>query len=272
MKTSCRVACTFVILLAVAPFAAIAAQQANVSEIVQRSVEANEADFKVAPDFNYKERDRMAKGSKTYQVTMIDGSPYQRLIAVDGEPLSPSQAAAEEKKQQQAAEQRRSQSSEERQNRIQKYEKERRRDHAMMAQLTKAFDFTLVGHRKVRGFNVYVLKATPKPGYQPPNMETQVLPGMQGELWIDQQTYQWVKVTAHVVRPVSIEGFLAQVQPGTQFELEKSPVESGGWQPTHFAMKSNAKVFYMFSHASQEDDTFFDYQPVGSSGSGSSGR
>jgi hypothetical protein len=193
---------------------------------------------------------------------MIEGTPYQRLIAVNGKPLSPAQSEQEKKKQEQTAAQRRSESSQQRQERIAKYEKDRKRDHAMMEQLTRAFDFNLIGQRKVRGFTVYVLKATPKPGYQPPNMETQVLPGMQGELWIDTKTYQWVRVTARVIHPVSMEGFLAQVEPGTQFELEKSPVDHNAWQVSHFSMKSQAKVLYLFNHASSEDDTYFDYQPV----------
>lgn len=257
--------CLPVLFLLFASGIVLYAQQPNVEEIIQKSVEANQADFKAAPDYNNKERDRTPKGSKTYQVTMIEGSPYSRLIAINDKPLSPAQNAQEEKKQQEAAAKRRSESPEERQQRIAKYEKGRRRDNDMMAQLTKAFDFTFLGEHKMRGFNVYMLKATPRPGYQPPNMETQVLPGMQGELWIDQKTYQWVKVTAHVVHPVSIEGFLAQVEPGTQFEVEKSPVGNGIWQITHFSMKSNAKVLYMFSRASQEDDTYFDFQRIGQS-------
>ncbi len=250
-----------VFVTAIAPVAALG-QQPNVHDIIEKSVAANQADFKAAPHFNYKERDRLGKGSKTYQVTMIEGSPYSRLIAINDQPLASAQAAAEEKKQQQVSQQRRSESPEQRQARIQKYEKERRRDNAMMNQLTVAFNFTLLGRHKLRGFDVWALKATPKPGYQPPNMETQVLPGMQGELWIDQKSCQWVKVTARVIHPVSIEGFLARVEPGTQFELENAPVGNGIWQAAHFAMRSNAKVLYLFNHGSHQDETYFDYQPV----------
>lgn len=238
----------------------------DVQTIIQKSVVAIQRDFQLAPEYNHKERDRTSAGSKTYQVTMIEGTPYQRLMAVNGKPLSPEQNEQERKKQEQVAAQRRSESSQQRQARIAKYEKNRRRDHAMMEQLTRAFDFKLIGQGKVRGFTVYILKATPKPGYQPPNMETQVLPGMQGELWIDTKTYQWVKVTARVIHPVSIEGFLAQVEPGTQFELEKSPVDDNVWLVSHFSVKSQAKVLYLFNHDSSEDDTYFDYQHVAESG------
>ena len=253
-------------LVLTAAVATCAQPHPDVKEIVQKAVAANQAVFKAAPEFNYKERDRTSKGSKTYQVTMIEGSPYQRLIAVNDKPLSPSRAAEEQKKQEQVEAQRRSESSDARRNRIQKFEKERQRDNAMMEQLTRAFEFTFAGQHKARGFNVYVLKATPRPGYNPPNMETQVLTGMQGELWVDQKTYNWVKVTAHVIHPVSIEGFLAEVEPGTQFELEESPVAGGMWQVTHFAMKSNAKILHLFTHDSEADETYFDHKRIADPG------
>lgn len=248
------------------PFALILASSTgvaaglNVDEIISRSVAANQQDFNAAPEFDHKERDRTPSGTKTYQITMMQGSPYQRLIAVNGKPLSPAQDADERKKQQQAETQRHAESQADRRKRIASYERDRQRDNQMMGQLTVAFDFTVVGEHKLRGFNVWVLKATPRPGYKPPNMETQVLPGMQGELWIDQHSYQWVKVTARVIHPVSIEGFLAQVEPGTQFELEKAPVGNGIWQPSHFAMRSEAKVLFLINRSSQADETYYDYE------------
>ena len=236
--------------------------QADVQEIIQKSVAANDADFLAEPKFAYKVLERGEQGSKTYEVTMIDGSPYHRLIAMNGKPLSKDVGRAEQQKQEQAVAWRRSQSSRERQRRIASDQKDRQRDHAMMQQLTKAFTFTLVGEGKLGSFDVYALRADPKSGYKPPSLETEVLTGMKGQLWIDKASYQWVKVTAEVVRPVSIAGFLAQVQPGTQFELEKMPVENGIWLPKHFAMKSHAKVLMLVNRSSHEDQTFSDYRRV----------
>lgn len=163
--------------------------------------------------------------------------------------------------------QRRAGSPEQRQKRIAAYEKERKRDHLLMQQLTVAFDFKLIGNRIIESRDVYVLRATPRKGYKPPNMETQVLTGMRGELWIDRKTFQWVKVTAHVIHPVSIQGFLAQVQPGTRFELEKMPVDDGIWLAKHFEMRSSAKVLFVFDRTDQEDNTFFDYRRIPNSDS-----
>lgn len=241
---------------------ALPAEKPDAATIIQRSVEANNRDFKMAPLLNYKQRETTGGTVRTSQVSMIEGSPYQRLIAINGKPLDAAQEAAEEKKQQDAINRRKNESPAARKARIDKYEKDRERDEFMMSQLSEAFDFTLLGSHRVRGFNVWALKAVPKPGYKPPNMQAQVLPGMQGEMWIDQKSYQWVKVVAKVIRKVSIEGFLAQVEPGTEFEVEKSPVGADDWQITHFSSTAQARVLHMFNHNEQDEMTFFDFQPA----------
>ncbi|MGC2450625.1 MAG: hypothetical protein WA477_23450 [Candidatus Sulfotelmatobacter sp.] len=237
------------------------AAQNDVVSIIQKSVEANDRDWKADPAFDYFERDRSPDGTKTYDVTNILGSPYERLIEINGKPLTARQRDEEQKKFDAMVSQRRAETPEQRKQRIAKYEADRSRDHEMLAQLTKAFDFKLQGEQKIAHRKVYVLKATPRRGYQPPNRDTEVLPGMEGRLWIDAVTCQWVKVEAHVIRPVSIEGFLAQVEPGTRFELEKAPVQDDIWLPIHYAMRASAKVFFLFPHHSQDDETYFNYHP-----------
>jgi hypothetical protein len=231
----------------------------DVTSIIQKSVEANNRDWDADPNYDYVERDRDAHGSKTYEVTMISGSPYERLIEVNGRKLEGEQAAEQQKKFESTVSERRAESAQKKAERIAKFEQDRQRDHAMLAQLTKAFNFTLLGRQRIDGRTVYVLRATPRPGYHPTDRDTQVLPGMEGKLWIDTTTLQWVKVEARVMHPVSIEGLLAEVEPGTRFELEKTPVDNNVWLTKHFAMKSSAKVLHIVPHHSQEDDTYFNY-------------
>ena len=72
--------------------------QANVETIIQRSIEALKRDWATDPQFDYTERDQEKGGSKINEVTMLFGSPYQRLITVNGRPLSASEKAEEQKK------------------------------------------------------------------------------------------------------------------------------------------------------------------------------
>lgn len=233
----------------------------DIKAIISNSVHANHLDFVATPHYNYKAKEEDDGVSKTFQVTMINGSPYRRLIAVNGEPISAAQQATEHQKEADARRTRASESASARSARMAKYERGRLRDSAMMSQLTVAFTFTLDGEDTLRGHRVYVLRATPKPDYVPPNRDCEVLTGMRGKLWIDEQSFQWVQVEAEVIQPVSIGGFLATVNPGTRFELDKEPVRDGSvWFPSHFKMQANAKVLFLFSKNSSEDETFWDYQ------------
>jgi hypothetical protein len=234
--------------------------QTDVTAIIQKSVEANNRDWDADPQFAYTEQDLDGKGvRKTYEVTNVLGTPYEHLIAINGKPLSASQKAEEQRKYDRMLSERKSESAENRSRRIAKFQADRRRDHAMLDELTKAFDFHLQGEQKLGRYNVYVLKATPGRGYKPPNRNAEVLTGMEGRLWVDKNSFQWVKVEAHVIHPVTIEGFMAQVQPGTRFELEKAPVEGDIWLTTHYSMKASAKVLFLVPHHSQEDDIYSNY-------------
>jgi len=231
----------------------------DVAGIIRQSTEANDRDWAAAPNFDNSERDRTKDGGKTYAVKMLDGSPYQRLIEVNGHELTAAKQQEEQKKYQDAVAKRQHESPDKRSERIAKYQAERKRDHTMLEQMTTAFDFRLVGKHMLSGHKVYVLKATPRKGYKPPDRDSQVLTGMEGTLWIDQKTFQWVKVEAHVTHRVRIEGFMAEVEPGTSFELEKRPVTRDIWLASHYSMKSDAKVMLLIPHKDAEEDTFFNY-------------
>jgi hypothetical protein len=243
-----------------APLLAIATPP-DVKAIISRSVQANHRDFAAAPHYNNKEEDNLGYISKTYQVTMIDGSPYRRLLAIGGKPLPPDQAKRELQKEAEVRRARKAETPAARRARIAKFERDRLRDSAMMSQLTKAFNFSFEGEDTIRSHKVFVLKASPRADYEPPNRDCEVLTGMEGKLWIDKESFQWVQVEAEVIRPVSISGFLATVEPGTRFELQKEPLGDGTvWLASHFQMRASAKVLYLFNKNSHEEEKFWDYQ------------
>jgi len=256
--------------LGFALLAAFPSWSANVAperaeEIVQRSVANTNADWAAAPRYDFTERDVVVqhgtRTAKAYQVMMIDGSPYDKLIAVHGEPLSRDQAVREDRKAEAEIDRRRRESPAARQKRIAAYQRERHQDHVLMAEMVRGFDFKLTGEETIDGHRCFVLDATPRAGYQPPSRETQVLTGMRGRMWVDTQAYQWVKVHAEVFRPVKFGLFIAEVRPGTEFTLEQSPVQGNVWLPSHFRMAVNARVLIV-SRRSSDDETYSNYHPA----------
>jgi len=232
----------------------------DAAEIVRRSVAANEKDWKQLPNYDYFERDVEPRGSKTYISRMVLGSRYEQLVAVNDQPLSPEAAAREKHRYENEVRARQNESPERRQERIEKYERDRKRNEFFMSQLGEAFDFTLLKTDTVGGRLVYVLSAKPRPGYHAPNMEAKALTGMQGTMWIDGEDFHWVKVQAEVVHPVSIEGFLARIEPGTRFELDQIRVAQGVWLPSRFVMQSRAKILLLFSRSNKEEETYSGYR------------
>jgi hypothetical protein len=228
--------------------------------LVQRSTEITDKNWSVQAEYDWCETDLQHDGTtKTFEELMLLGSRYERLVAINGKPLSTAQAEEEKQKLLQAIAQRRAESEEQRNRRIAKEQAEMKRDHDLLDQVAAAMEFSYVGEQKMDGHDVYLIGATPKPGYRPPNKETEVLKGARGQLWIDKETLNWVKVEAQVMKPVWIVGFVARVEPGTRFDLEMTPISGSFWLPAHYAMKARARILLLFPHQSQEDQTYFGY-------------
>jgi hypothetical protein len=241
----------------------------DAKEIIRKSVQVNDADFKFVPQYSNYETDAEQKlnadgsvksrSTKTFDVLMIEGSPYNKLIAIGGKPLPPEEQKNEEAKLQAEISRRQHESATERKARIAKYERERTKEHMLMHEMINAFDFKLVGRDTVNKQSVYVLEANPKPDYNPPSSEAKVLAGMKGKLWIDARGYHWVKVQAKVIKPVNIDIFIAKVRPGTEFEYDQAPV-GGVWLPRHFVQSVNARVLGVHSILSREEETSSNYR------------
>jgi hypothetical protein len=250
------------ILVALALLAAPSANMAtpDVSEILRQSVAANHRNLLAAADYDHCERVLTRDGTKTYDVTMVLGTPYQRLTEINGRPLSDGEQQREQQKLDAARAARERESADERATRLGKDDKDRRRNRLLLDQLPEAFTFTLEGEQKIGRFDAYVLRATPRRDYQPPTLEAQVLTGMEGRFWIERNSFQWIKAEAAVVRPVSIASFLARVDPGTQFTLEQTPVSPDVWMPAHFSMRTRGRLLLLLKQRTQMDATYYDYR------------
>ena len=249
--------------LAFVPFAY--SIEPNVQQIISHSIVATEADWQQVPHFSDIERDADTRGgsttSRTYEVTIIDGSPYSRLVAVNDEALSPDQRAREDRKLRRVTEKRAKESRSQRAKRLAQYQDGRNRIFNLLRAMASAFDFRIQGEARLEGRDVYVIAATPRPGYTPTSRETRILTGMRGKLWIDRNDDRWVKVEAEVVKPVPFGWFLAKVNPGTSFVVVQSQVANGVWLPQRLRVEVKAKVL-MFPKGYIHEETYRDYHQV----------
>jgi hypothetical protein len=241
----------------------------DASYIVRKSVAANNADWNAQPQYSHLARETKTKfgsdgqaktsQSKTYRVTMIGGSPYYHLLELNNEPLTGVQAEQEKEKLDREIHRRQNEPPDEREARLTKYQNDRSEEHLLMQQMVDAFTFKVHREERIGGVDCYLLDAIPNPEYRPPVEKARVLLGMKGHLWVDKAEYHWVKVEAEVTRPVQFGFFIAQVKPGTSFELEQAPV-GGVWLPKRFVEVVNASLLGIYGMHSRQEETYSDYQ------------
>jgi len=130
-----------------------------------------------------------------------------------------------------------------------------------LEEFTKALDFTFAGDETIDGHACYVLEAKPKSSYRPPTRTAKILTGMQGRLWVDKESFHWVKAEAEVLKSVSIFGLLARVLPGTTMELEMMPVTGSIWLVSRFAVDMRLSILWRKSTKATET-TFNGYRPA----------
>jgi hypothetical protein len=237
----------------------------RVQEIIRQATDKMQSDWAAAPTFAFIQRDvttyKGVETSKTQQVFMIAGSDYYMPIAIDGQALPEAGRQRELMRLKQELERREHETPEEAAKRSEKYRKMREQNGLLLNDFTQAFDFSPAGEEKIDGRTAYIFDARPRPGYHPPNRTAKVLTGMQGRLWVDKETFQWLKAEAEVLKPVSVFGFFAKVLPGTKMELEMTPVTDSVWQISRFAVDLKTSVLWWKS--SKKTDTIFsEYQPA----------
>lgn len=239
--------------------------QLGTLQMVRASISSTEGDWKATSSCSYVERDIDEKdgvaSSKTYRVCMIVGSPYSRLIADGGKPLFPEEQAREGEKLREEITKRANESPQAGAHRVAQFQKDREQMFALLNEMAEAFDFKLVGQEKIDGHEVYALEATPHIGYEPKSRETELLTGMAGKLWIDKRTYQWVRVEAVAIKPVSMGWFVAKVLPGIRFSLDQAPVMKTLWFPEHFSVDIKAKMLWWqksYTHC----ETYYNYHLI----------
>jgi hypothetical protein len=254
------------IVLALAPIALAAAQEPDARAIVQRSLEANEQNWKIARNYTFLQRteDRRMDGSgqvkskevKSYDITLLQGSPYIRLVGRDDHPLPPAEEKKEQDKLNKSIAERMKETPAQRERRISDYDKHRARQQEAMREIGDAFDFQVLGQDRVEGHDVWILQATPRPGYQPRSSEAKILPHVRGKLWIDQKSYHWAKLEAEVITPVSWGLFLVRLDSGARIHFDETRVNDEVWLPQHVWIAASARLG-LFKKLRVEEDTIY---------------
>lgn len=234
----------------------------NPRYLVAQSIANYEKDWRAALDFTYMERDVSGdsagrpKTAELSQVTVVDGTPWSRLIAKDGHPLDPEEARKEEEKYRKTIEERDHETPAQRERRIRKYQEERQ----FLIEIPDAFNMKLLGQETLDGRTNWVIALTPKEGYVPQSRNARIFPNIEGKLWIDEQDLRWTKAVATVTGAISFGWILARISPGASITMKQVRVDAGHWMPKEIDVKGTARILLVKNRTVNQTISYEDYR------------
>ena len=239
-------------------------------EIIRRATELDQRNTEISRTYTFLERQEqrdLDSGGKlkktessTFDVTLLEGSPYRRLVARNDKPLSPKDQRKEEEKLQKSIADRRQETPEQRERRVAEWERKKQKQREPLKELPDAFTFKLTGEEALNGGVAYVIEGSPKPGYRPKSPSTAFFPKVKLHLWIDKKDYQWVKVDLESLDTITFGGFLLRLARGSHVTIENARVNNEVWLPKRVDIKGSVRIALVNVMRGEIIYTFSDYK------------
>ena len=261
-------------LIALAGWQAPAAfpDRAELARNLRRGVQL---DYELLRSYTYLERRRDVKISKlgkmnigplrTFEVYPDpSGRPYKRLIAIDGKPLSADELARRdaehERHLREAAERQRRESAHERTARQNREAREQRERDAMLDDAFKVFEATITGRRSVSGRSVLVAALKPRPNADVTTREGGWMKQFEGEIQIDEETWQVVSLDMRAIRDVTIGwGVIGRIHKGSRILVTRRWHERG-WLPAETGYTASGRTLLFRPFQFEAATTYSDFK------------
>ena len=209
--------------------------------------------------FMFKDRTEEKGHSITKEVIQTPQGGLLRTIAINDKPLTAEQRAKDDQKLQKFAN-----DPEARRKRREATKEEDQRDSLMLTSLPDAFLYTYVGEQPgPNGSPLVHLTFKPNPKFNPPNHETMVYLGMQGDMLIDPKAVRIAKIDGTLFKDVDFGwGILGRLYKGGKFLIEQRDVGSGHWETMRESLQFNGKILLVKSLTISSTETTYDFRPV----------
>jgi hypothetical protein len=251
-----------VLLVATAAFQKASAQ-ADEDALVQRAL-ANE--MKAATDSLHPMRYQLRKSSPrlatTKEICETKDGAVARLVAINDKPLSP----VDEQHEQARLKALLSDPGKQR-HRKQSQQEDTARALKVLRALPAAFVYQYAGAGTGPTGKIEKFTYKPNPRFNPPDLETQALTAMAGEIWIDPSRERVARLQGHLLQDVDFGwGILGRLYKGGWIILEQADIGDPDhqWRIVHFQMGMSARVVFKNKvFDTTEDQSQFVPVPVG---------
>jgi hypothetical protein len=260
--------CLRTLVLTIVFVSGVCAQDAR--EIVRKSVELDQANWLRMKDYTWiaNETDRSldSKGqvksteSSKWETVVLYGEPHRRMLERNGKPLTADEQRKEQQKLDKTVAQLEGETDAQRQRHLEEYEKQREKDREFLREVSDLYDFRIEGQDQIDGLDVWVISATPKPGYQPKRRDARPLLKIKGKIWIDKAEFQWVRIEAETTGTITYGLFLARLNPGAKLLFEQTRVNDEVWLPKFERVSGSGRLGLVKKIALEQDLTWSNYR------------
>ncbi len=231
----------------------------NPDDLVRRAA-ANQIKASDSPVyFMFKDRTEDKGHSTTKEIIQTPQGGLGRTIAINGRPLTPEQRAKDDQKLQKFAN-----DPAARRKTKETTKEDDQRDSLMLTSLPDAFLYTYVGEQPgPNGDPLVQLTFKPNPKFDPPNHETMVYLGMEGDMLIDAKVSRLVKIDGTLFKDVDFGwGILGRLYKGGKFIVEQKDVGGGHWETVRETLQFNGRILLFKSLTISSTETTYDFRPV----------
>ncbi len=239
---------------------------AQATELVRRAVDHSLAQTNVHKPMRFLIHKVDDRHDTLKEVIETKDGDVARLIEQDGKPLS---ADAEKAELDRLNELLAHPEMQEKRHRGE--QKDAERVDRLMKLLPDAFIYKMEGMTPCDSGQCYRLSFTPKPGWNPPDLEASLFRAVSGEVWIDRQQGWMEKLDAHFINDVQVGlGLLAKVNRGGSAEFEQHDVGERAnaghdWEITGMKLNMTGRVivFKGINMKMHQELTHFELAPPG---------
>jgi hypothetical protein len=224
---------------------------AFVRDVLQNEIQAEQNDHSL---WTYQELKLDHGKKKLLSGCQTKKGNIERLVAVDGIPLSPSEAQAEDQRIENLI------SNPHQMAQQQKKDKEDG-DQAqqLLRMLPQAFLFE---YQSTEG-TIVSFRFTPNPKFHPSTRPEQVFHHMEGTLLLDGQAKRLAGIDGRLTSEVKFGGgWLGHLDTGGTFAVQQKEVGFGYWEIISMRVQMTGRVLFFKSISVQENETYSDFQLV----------
>jgi hypothetical protein len=252
-------AATFILLLAGAAGHAQQKPDVDPLELVRRAsrneIKASDVEYYAM----FKDATQYKDHSTTKEIIRTKDGGLTTTLLINGRPLT-----AEERKKDNEKLEKFANDLASRRKRRESNKEDDKRSELMLSSLPDAFLYTYVGtDHGPSGEDLVHLKFKPNPSFNPPNHETAVYQGMEGDMIIDRKAMRIAKIDGTLFKDVDFGwGILGRLYKGGKFLIVQRDVGGGHWEEVQETLQFNGKILLVKSMTIWSTEAMTDFRPV----------